>query len=145
MSTHSCTHWLRYPTPPLTPHSGSNKRALLVSQDRRHPCQSKWMKNRKRTKKFCITLSKLLFKSNLFKSNLIVLFRTRVLSGYESPDSRNPDLYVFGPSGSRSVSKRYGTGSRFGIRILHHQAEIVRKPLVSTILWLLMTFYLHLP
>jgi hypothetical protein len=40
---YSCTHWLRPRNlPPLPPHLGSYKRALLVSQDRRHlfvtPC-----------------------------------------------------------------------------------------------------------
>ncbi len=31
-----CTHWLRSATSPPPPHSGSDTRALLVSQDRRH-------------------------------------------------------------------------------------------------------------
>jgi hypothetical protein len=47
LQVHRCTHWLRPRNPnppplPLLPHFGSYKRALLVSQDRRHlfvtPC-----------------------------------------------------------------------------------------------------------
>ncbi len=43
------------------------------------------------------------------------------------------DPYVFGPpgSGSESVSQRYGSGS------FYHQAKIVRKTLIPTVLWLL--------
>jgi hypothetical protein len=39
-----------------------------------------------------------------------------------------PDPYVFGPPGSRSISQRYGSES------LYHQAKIVRKTLISTVL-----------
>ncbi len=46
----------------------------------------------------------------------------------QDPDP--PDPHVFGPpgSGSRSISKRYGSGS------FYHHAKIVRKTLISTIL-----------
>ncbi len=39
----------------------------------------------------------------------------------------DPDPYVFGPSGS--VTHSYGSGS------FHHQSKILRKTLISTILW----------
>jgi len=39
-------------------------------------------------------------------------------SSIADPD---PDPYVFGPPGSRSISKRYGSGS------FYHQAKIVKK------------------
>jgi hypothetical protein len=41
-----------------------------------------------------------------------------------------PDPYVLGPPGSGFVSQRYGSGS------FHHQAKIVRKSFISTVLWL---------
>ncbi len=41
-------------------------------------------------------------------------------------------VHVFGPSGS--VSQRYGSGT------FYHQAKIVRKTLISTVLWLLYDF-----
>jgi hypothetical protein len=40
----------------------------------------------------------------------------------------DPDPYVFGPPGSGSVSQRHGSGS------LYHQAKIVRKTLIPTVL-----------
>ncbi len=45
---------------------------------------------------------------------------------------------LFGPSGSASgsVSHKYGSGSGS----YHHQAKIVRKTLISTVLWLLYDF-----
>ncbi len=45
----------------------------------------------------------------------------------------DPDPYVFGPPGSASgsISHNYGSGS------FHHQAKIVRKALIITVLWLL--------
>ncbi len=49
---------------------------------------------------------------------------------------RNPDPYVFGRPGSGSVSQRYGSGSVS----FYHQAKIVRKTLMSTVLWLLYDF-----
>jgi hypothetical protein len=41
-----------------------------------------------------------------------------------------PDPQVFGPLGSGSTSQRYGSGS------FYHQAKIVRKALISTVLLL---------
>ncbi len=49
-----------------------------------------------------------------------------------------PDAYVFGPPGSGSASQRYGSGS--GSRSFYHQAKIVRKTLIPTVLWLLFYF-----
>ncbi len=42
--------------------------------------------------------------------------------------------YVFGPPGSGSISTRYGSGS------FYHQAKIVSKTLIQTVLWLLYDF-----
>jgi hypothetical protein len=44
----------------------------------------------------------------------------------------DPDPYVFGPPGSASgsVSHKYGSGSGS----FHHEAKIVRKALISTVL-----------
>ncbi len=42
----------------------------------------------------------------------------------------DPDPYVFGPPGSGSVSQRHGSGSGS----FCHQAKIVRKNLISTLL-----------
>jgi hypothetical protein len=36
LHVHSCAHWLRPRNNPPPPHLGSNTKALLVSQDRRH-------------------------------------------------------------------------------------------------------------
>jgi hypothetical protein len=47
-----------------------------------------------------------------------------------------PDPYVFGPPGSGSVSHKYGSGSGS----FHHQAKIVRKTLISTVLSLFYDF-----
>ncbi len=44
------------------------------------------------------------------------------------PNPNPPDPYVFGPSGSGSISQRYGSGS------FYHHAKIVRKTLIPTIL-----------
>ncbi len=37
---------------------------------------------------------------------------------------------------AKSVSHKYGSGSGFGYGSFHHQAKIVRKTLISTVLWL---------
>jgi hypothetical protein len=50
----------------------------------------------------------------------------------------NTDPYVFGPPGSGSVSTRHGSGSGSGS--FYHQAEIVRKTLIPTVLLLLYYF-----
>ncbi len=47
-----------------------------------------------------------------------------------------PDLYAFGPPRSGSVSQRYGSGSGS----FYHQAKIVWKTLIPTVLWLLYDF-----
>jgi hypothetical protein len=52
-----------------------------------------------------------------------------------SPDPNpDPDPHVFGPPGSGSISQRYGSGSFF------HQAIIVRKTFIPTVLWLFLDF-----
>ncbi len=51
-------------------------------------------------------------------------------------DPDPPDPHVFGPPGSGSTSKRYGSGSG---SFCHH-AKIVTKTLIPTILWLFLTF-----
>ncbi len=55
----------------------------------------------------------------------------------EDPDPSDP--YVFGPPGSESgsISQRHaGSGS------FYHQAKVVRKTLIPTVLLLLFNFYL---
>jgi hypothetical protein len=47
-----------------------------------------------------------------------------------NPDQSDP--YVFGPPRSASISKRYGSGSGSGS--FYHQAKIVRKTLIHTVL-----------
>ncbi len=56
------------------------------------------------------------------------------------PNPDPPDPHVFEPAGSESISQRYGSGSVSGS--FYHHAKIVRKTLISTILWLFLTFYL---
>ncbi len=46
----------------------------------------------------------------------------------------DPDPYVFGPPGSRSISTMYGSGSGS-----FYQAKTVRKALIPTVLWLFMS------
>ncbi len=52
----------------------------------------------------------------------------------------DPDLdpYVFWPPGSGSISRRYVIGSGSGS--FYHQAKIVSKTLIPTVLWLLYDF-----
>jgi hypothetical protein len=56
------------------------------------------------------------------------------------PDPDPSDPFVIGPLGSASgsVSHKYGSGSGSGS--FHHQANIVRKTLMSTFEWLLYDF-----
>jgi hypothetical protein len=56
---------------------------------------------------------------------IIVLARTTSV-----PDLDPPDPYVFGPPGSVSTSQRYRSGSGS----FYHQAKIVRKTLIPTVL-----------
>ncbi len=53
-----------------------------------------------------------------------------------SVEDPSPDPSVFGSSGFVSISQRYGSG--YGS--FYHQAKIVRKTLISTVLWLLYAF-----
>jgi hypothetical protein len=46
--------------------------------------------------------------------------------GSGDPDPQ--DLYVFGPPESGSISQIYGSG------FFYHQAKIVRKPIIPTVL-----------
>jgi hypothetical protein len=46
------------------------------------------------------------------------------------------DPHVFGPPGSGSISQRYGSGSGS----FYHQANIVRKTLIPTVLSLILDF-----
>ncbi len=48
------------------------------------------------------------------------------------PDPADP--HVFGPPGSKSVSQRYGSGSGSASGSCYHQAKIVRKTLIATVL-----------
>jgi hypothetical protein len=53
----------------------------------------------------------------------------------DPPDPDPPDPHVFGPSGSRSTSQRYGSGSGScsgsGSGSFYHHAKIVRKTLIE--------------
>ncbi len=53
-------------------------------------------------------------------------------------DPDPPDPHVFGSPGSESTSKSYASGSGS----FDHQAIIVRKTLIPTVLWLFLDFYL---
>ncbi len=53
----------------------------------------------------------------------------------------DPDLHVFGPSGSTSQKYGSGSGSCSGSGSFYHHAKIVRKTLIPTILWLFLTFF----
>ncbi len=48
----------------------------------------------------------------------------------------DPNTHFLGPPGSGSTSQEYGSG----FRSFYHQAKIVRKTLLSTVLWLLLDF-----
>jgi hypothetical protein len=63
-----------------------------------------------------------------------------ISSSVADPDPSDP--YVFGPpgSGSGSSSQRYGSGFGFGSGSFYHQATIVRKTLIPSVLWLLFDF-----
>ncbi len=62
------------------------------------------------------------------------------LCSVRDPDP--PDLHVFGPPGSGSISQRYGSesSSGSGSGSFYDQAKIVRKILISTVLWPLLGF-----
>jgi hypothetical protein len=53
-------------------------------------------------------------------------------------DPDPPDPHVFGAPRSGSTSQRYGSGSGSGS--FYHQAKIVRKTLIPTVLGLLLEF-----
>jgi hypothetical protein len=58
------------------------------------------------------------------KASLTYVFFSIVSISVTDP----PDPHVFGPPGSGSISQRYGSGS------LYHQAKMVRKTLIPTVL-----------
>ncbi len=65
------------------------------------------------------------------------LFRIYCISSSVADPDPNPDPsdpYVFGPPGSGSVSQSYGSGS------FYHEAKILNKTLIPTVLWLLFDF-----
>jgi hypothetical protein len=59
-----------------------------------------------------------------------------------NPDLDPSDPNIFGPPGSRSgsISQSHGTGAGSGSGSFYHQAKIVRKPLIPTILLLFHDF-----
>ncbi len=63
----------------------------------------------------------------------IIQYMVHSKSSVADPDLY--DKYVFGPSGS--ISTRYRSG---GSGSFDHQAKIVRKPMIPTVLWLLYDF-----
>ena len=52
----------------------------------------------------------------------------------------DPDPHVFGPPGSTSQRYGSGSGSCSGFGSFYHQAKIVRKTLITTVLQLLFDF-----
>ncbi len=76
------------------------------------------------------------------------MFLTSVADPDPNPDP--PDPRVFGPpgSGAGSISQKYGCGSGCGSGFgsgsgsgsFYHSSKIVRKTLISTVLWLLFDF-----
>ncbi len=56
-------------------------------------------------------------------------------SVYRITSVADPDPYVFGSPGSGSISTWYGSVSGFGSGSFYHQAKIVRKTLIPTVLW----------
>ncbi len=68
---------------------------------------------------------------------LVISLQVRICwASVADPDPSDP--YVFGPpgSGSESISQRY----RYGSGSFYHQAKIVRKIEIPTVLWLLFDF-----
>ncbi len=70
--------------------------------------------------------------------NKFIIHLTSVADSDPNPDPSDPN--VFGPPGFRSgsISQRYGSESGSGS--FYHQAKIVRKTLIPTVLWLLFDF-----
>jgi hypothetical protein len=66
---------------------------------------------------------------------VLVLVRASFNTSVADPNQDPPDPYVFGPPGSGSSSQRNGSGS------FYHQAKIIRKTLISAVLWLLFDFF----
>ncbi len=58
----------------------------------------------------------------------------------DPPDPDPPDPHVSGNPGSGSTSQRYGSGSGSGSGSFYHQAKIVRKTLIATVLRLHLDF-----
>ncbi len=61
-----------------------------------------------------------------------------VTNSVADPDPSDP--YVFGPPGSGSVSQMYGNGFSSKFLTVYHQAKIVRKTWIPTVLLLLFDF-----
>jgi hypothetical protein len=64
--------------------------------------------------------------------DILIFFTCSVADPDQNPDSDVPDPHVFGPSGSGSISQRYGSGSGFGS--FFHLAKIVIKILIPNAL-----------
>ncbi len=90
----------------------------------------------RRTFQFCATLPLLpLFSPLLLLIQNILLHLLASVVPLSSSIAFLRDVDpAFGPSGSGSVSQRYRS------RSFYHQAKIVRKPLITTVLWLLHDF-----
>ncbi len=86
---------------------------------------NKW----KKMKTFSATMPLLTLK----RQNFVKLFHS-VPDPDPNPDP--PDPHVFGPLGSGSTSQRYESGSGS----FYHKAKILRKTVISTVLWLLFDF-----
>jgi hypothetical protein len=66
------------------------------------------------------------------KIEMLIILKSKIVAGFLKNSVVDLDPFVFGPPGSASgsVSHKYGSGSGS----FHHQAKIVRKTLISTVL-----------
>ncbi len=68
----------------------------------------------------------------------LALVKNNARVGAQVASVADPDPCVFWPPGSGSINQRYGSGSGS----LYHQAKLVRKTLIPTVLWLLFDFFI---
>ncbi len=76
------------------------------------------------------------FISSLFRLSFHPVFRIRIRIRIQIHRIQ----IVFGSHGSGSISQRFGSGFGSGSKSFYHLAKIVRKTLISTVLWLRFDF-----